>query len=193
MNKKLWLFIISFWIACLIAGLCTYFYIYSSQKQVREQFISEFKYNYETEIQEGNHSSPIVQYDAQLFLKEIQQVLEKMNQYEEKISTMVNKNGQLQSNLDYILTAYQQSKWIKQQFTNVEITNSSFLQKKQFEKIADATVDYLHASSIYYIISAKKMMHSTSFLEQQYETAQNTLSTSKSHLNMIIELNSEND
>lgn len=191
MSKKFWVIIISFWLSCVIAGLCTYYYIYYLQKQERKQFVSEFIYENVTEIQEGSITSPTVHYDAQLFLNKIQQVLEEMNRYEEKISTMIHSNDHLNSNLDTILAAYQQSKLLRKQFANVEITNSSLFEKKQSEKIADATVNYLEASSIYYIITAKKLKQSTPFIEQQYKTAQETLSTLKSSLLVVMESHSE--
>ena len=193
MSKKFWLIIISFWLACILAGLCTYYYIYYSQKLERKQFVSEFKYENGTEIQQESNTPSTSHYDGQLFLNEIQQVLELMNTYEEKISKMIHSKDNLHSNLDYILTAYQQSKLLRQQFKNVEITNSSLFQKIQFEKIADATVNFIEASSSYYIISAKKLKQSTPFLEQQHKTAQDTLTTSKSHLSVIIESYSESE
>ena len=188
MSKKFWGIIISFWFACIIAGSCTYFYFYYSQKQERKQFIAEFNYDNVTVTQEKSKTSPNVQYDANLIINEIQLVIEKMNQFEANISTMVQSQDYLNDNLDALLTSYQQSKFIMEQFANVEITNSPLLQKKKYEKIADATYNYLHASSIYYIIFAKKLKQSTPFLEQQYKTAQETLATSKSQLLAVIEL-----
>ena len=193
MNKKFWLIIISFWFACIIAGLCTYYYIFYSQKLEREQYVSEFKYENIIDIQVESITSPTIQYDAEPFLNEIQHVLETMNQHEEKISTIIHNNDNLNSNLDYILTAYQQSKFLRKKFTNTEITNSSLHKKKQLEKIADATVNYIEASSMYYIISAKKLKQSTPFLEQQYKTVHNSLSTSKSHLFDVIGSYAENE
>ena len=188
MSKKFWVMIISIWSACIIAGSCTYFYIYYSQKQERKQFVAEFNYDNVTVTQEKNKISPIIQYDAHLFINEIQLVIEKMNQLEANITTMVHRNDHLNANLDDLLTAYQQSKFIMEQFANVEITNSPLMQKKQYEKIADATYNYLHASSIYYIVFAKKLKQSTPSLEQQYKTAQETLATTKSQLLAVIEL-----
>lgn len=193
MNKKFWVIIISFWIACIIAGSCTYFYIYYSQKQERKQFVAEFNYEDVTEMQEKSSISPNAQYDTNAFLNEIQQVIESMNQYEENISPTLHNKDTLNSNLEYILTAYQQAKFKMEQFANVEITNSSLVQKKQFEEIANATYHYLHASSIYFIISAKKLKYSTDFLEQQHKAAKDTLITSKSKLLAVMDLYSEDE
>ena len=117
-----------------------------------------------------------------------------MSPYEENIEKMSERsNEHYDKNLAYILSAYQQAKLFKQQFANVEIVNTYLLQEKQFEQIAEATYNYLHASSIFYIISAQKLKQSTSFLEQQYNTAQDNLASTKSYLLTAVKLHKENE
>ena len=192
MSRRFWVIIISFWSACIIAGMCTYFYISYTQKQERLQFISEFNYDEVSKISKESRAAPVVRFESHLFLNEVQQVLDTMNQYEENIAKIIHHNDHNHSNLEYILSAYQQAKLFKQQFANVEITNTySGFKEKQFEQIAEATYNYLHTSSIFYIISGKKLKKSTAFIEQQYKTAQDTLSTSKSYLSTAVKLHSD--
>ena len=191
MSRRFWVIIISFWSACIIAGMCTYFYISHTQKQERLQFISDFNYDEVSEVAKENRTAPVVRYESHLFLNEVQQVLDTMIEYEEKIAKMIHHNNYNHSNLEYILSAYQQAKLFKQQFANVEITNTSLFQEKQFEQIAEATYNYLHTSSIFYIISGKKLKKSTAFIEQQYKTAHETLSSSKSYLSTAVKLHSD--
>ena len=191
MSRRFWVIIISFWSACLIAGTCTYFYISYTQKQERLQFISDFNYDEVSEVSKENRATPVVQYESHLFLNEVQQVLDTMNQYEENIAKMIHHNDHNNSNLEYILSAYQQAKIFKQQFANVEITNTHLFQEKQFEQIAEATYNYLHTSSTFYIISGQKLKQSTAFIEQQYKTAQDTLSSSKSYLSTAVKLHQD--
>lgn len=192
MSRRFWVIIISFWSACIIAGMCTYFYISYTQKQERLQFISEFNYDEVSEVAKENRAAPVVRYESHLFLNEVQQVLDTMNEYEENIAKMIHHNDHNNSNLEYILSAYQQAKLFKQQFANVEITNSnSGFKEKQFKQIAEATYSYLHTSSIFYIISGQKLKQSTAFIEQQYKTAQDTLSSSKSYLLTAVKLHQD--
>ena len=191
MSRRFWVIIISFWSACIIAGMCTYFYISYTQKQERLQFISDFNYDDASEVAKENRATPVVRYESHLFLNEVQQVLDTMNQYEENIAKMIHHNDHNNSNLEYILSAYQQAKIFKQQFANVEIANTYLFQEKQFEQIAEATYNYLHTSSIFYIISGQKLKQSTAYIDQQYKTAQDTLSSSKSYLLTSVKLHQD--
>ena len=192
MSRRFWVIIISFWSACIIAGMCTYFYISYTQKQERLQFISDFNYDEVSEVAKENRAAPVVQYESHLFLNEVQQVLDTMNEYEVNIEKMIHNNDHNNSNLEYILYAYQQAKIFKQEFANVEITNSnSGFKEKQFEQIAEATYSYLHTSSIFYIISGQKLKQSTAYIDQQYKTAQDTLSSSKSYLLTAVKLHQD--
>lgn len=188
MGKKFWKFVILFWISMLIVGASTVLYIKQQQMKERKQFVAQF--NYDAPKEEGTSNFNVslngkdYTYEEQQFLQSIQETVNKVEEYESKIATLTNNDKAL----EYMLNAYQDTKHLLTFIENNTVPTSGLLNEKVYEKINNATINYLQASSIYFIVRARIIHRSIDTLQKQSEDAAKTMAQTKQYVNTLLDL-----
>lgn len=158
MGKKFWIVVIAFWLALLIAGYASYLYIDQMQEDERKEFIFNYVYAEDNEKAANNINLNYekIPYTEDDFIKKALQMHTDLSSVESEISAkLATKDPEVKkAALSQSIKAYQSAKNFIPQFANIELQDTSLLQRKRLEKLATYARDYIQAHATYFVISA---------------------------------------
>lgn len=177
MSKKFWLFIITFWFLCILAGTITYSMLVYSQKQERKLFVAQYRYEDATERVQIQ-TQPLKSYSKETFLKDVEVFTQTLNQLENSLKHYMNV-GDREEALKVALEGYQKTKTYIKQYGNNEFTGVTTMERYYFDNMAYHLHFYAKYASLYFIVSAKKINASNTTIEAQQKAAIDSLTSAK--------------
>jgi hypothetical protein len=189
MSKTFWTVVISFWVACIIAGSACYAYIVHGEKEERKQFIAQYDYEAGTDEPEPEivpllTDYPIHTYSKKEFLKAIDETYAKLEQgfalYQQQVKA--NKPDQART---IALDFYEIAEKATPTFGHNEFPDATEREELYFKNLAYHLHFYAKYSSLYFIIGAKKMNQSNETLQSQHTESYTSMKSAKESFRTI--------